>query len=90
MLEVSIVGPDMTKLVFQVNAAGSDGAAVLRGTCLVAMPLHSLRTCPCARLSWKLAPPHYWVREICKLCHDVHVIPSASVKPIETMTELKQ
>lgn len=82
MGEVSIIGLDLAKNVFQVHGARADGVVVFRkqlrrnkvlgffgemGTCIVAM-----EAC---------ASSHYWGREIAKLGHEVRLIPPIYVKP---------
>ena len=80
--EVSIIGLDLAKNVFQLHGASASGAVVFRRKlrrdqvlsffsvqlrCLVAM-----EACPGA---------HYWAREIGKLGHEVRLIAPAYVKP---------
>ncbi|MCA3246592.1 MAG: IS110 family transposase [Azospirillum sp.] len=82
MGEVSIVGLDLAKNVFQVHGASACGAVVFRkqlrrnrvlgffgelGRCVVAM-----EAC---------ASSHYWGREITKLGHEVRLIAPIYVKP---------
>ncbi|MBB4383572.1 transposase [Bradyrhizobium sp. SBR1B] len=81
-MEVSTIGLDLAKNVFQAHGADAAGATVFRKqlrrnkvleffakqpTCLVAM-----EAC---------AGAHYWAREIGKLGHTVCLIPPAYVKP---------
>lgn len=82
MSEISIIGLDLAKQVFQVHGADAAGRCVLRkqlkrgevlqlfaklGRCIVAM-----EACGTA---------HYWAREIAKLGHAVRLLPPAYVKP---------
>lgn len=82
MGEISIIGLDLAKLVFQVHGADQAGRCVVRkqlkrrellpffaglARCIVAM-----EACGSA---------HYWAREIIKLGHEVRLLPPAYVKP---------
>jgi transposase len=82
MKEVTIIGVDLAKSVFQVHGAAVDGSTVFRKkltraqfasfmaeqpTCLVAM-----EACGSA---------HYWGREMKKLGHEAHLIAPIYVKP---------
>jgi transposase len=82
MEEISIIGLDLAKQVFQVHGADVKGRCVLR---------KQLKRCEVLRLFAKLAPctvameacgtAHYWARGIAKLGHKVLLIPPAYVKP---------
>lgn len=82
MSEVSIIGIDLAKHVFQLHGAAADGTVLFRrrlrrermleflasvGSCVVAM-----ESCGGA---------HYWAREIGRLGHEVRLIAPAYVKP---------
>src|SRR5690606_33052189 len=82
MDEVSIVGVDLAKQVFQVHGAAADGR-VLFGKKLsrpqfarfmAALPPRfvAMETCGTA---------HYWGRELSRHGHDVRLIPPVYVKP---------
>src|SRR3954462_12234125 len=82
MNQVSTVGLDLAKHVFQLHGADSAGAVVFRkkprrGQLLAF--LATLPPCTVAMEAWPSA--HYWGREIAKLGHTVKLIPPAYVKP---------
>ena len=81
MSEISIIGLDLAKEVFQIHAADKDGRCVLRkqlkrrevlrffaqlDSCIVAM-----EACGSA---------HYWARQIAKLGHAVRLVPPSYAK----------
>jgi transposase len=80
--EVSIVGLDLAKQVFQVHAAGNDGAVVLRRKLSRGQVLAFFTELPrCIVAMEACATAHYWAREIGKLGHEVRMLPPAYVKP---------
>lgn len=82
MKEVSIVGLDLAKRVFQVHAAGSDGAVVFRKKLSRGQVLAFFTELPkCIVAMEACATAHYWAREIGKLGHEVRLLPPAYVKP---------
>ncbi len=82
MEEISTVGLDLAKHVFQAHGADSSGAVVVRKrlrrdqvlTFFAALP-------PCTVAMEACAGGHYWGREIAKLGHTVKLIAPAYVKP---------
>src|ERR1051326_3867196 len=82
MSEVSTIGLDIAKRVFQVHGIDAAGAVVLR---------RQLRRAEVVRFFAKLAPcrvgleacatAHYWGREIAALGHEVRLMPPTRVKP---------
>ena len=81
MSEISIIGLDLAKLVFQVHGADERGQCMLRKQlkrCDVLAFFAKLKPCIVAMEACGTA--HYWAREIAKLGHEVRLIPPAYVK----------
>ena len=82
MTEVSTIGFDLAKRVFQVHGIDGDGAVAIR---------RQLRRSEVVKFFAKLSPcvvgmeacasAHYWARTLAKLGHDVRLISPAQVKP---------
>jgi transposase len=82
MTEISIVGIDLAKRVFQIHAAAVDGAVVLRRKLTRAQVLPFLaKLSPCTVAMEACATAHHWGREIARLGHAVRLIPPIYVKP---------
>jgi transposase len=82
MTEVTTVGLDLAKSVFQVHGADSDGRPVVRkklrrGQVLVFFAGLS----PCLVGLEACASVHHWARELQALGHDVRMIPPQYVRP---------
>ena len=81
-MEITTVGLDLAKNVFQVHAISITGEVVVR---------RALRRAQMAPFFRKLAPcligieacgtSHYWARELVALGHEVRLMPPAYVKP---------
>src|SRR5436305_14079057 len=82
MNQVSTVGLDLAKYIFQLHGADSAGAVVFRKKRRRTQLLAFLATLPpCAVALEACASAHYWGREIAKLGHTVKLIAPAYVKP---------
>ena len=82
MAEVSIVGLDLAKNVFQVHGAGADGSVAFRRKLPRAKVLSFFAAQPrCLVAMEACASSHYWAREIGALGHEVRLIAPAYVKP---------
>lgn len=82
MDEVSTVGIDLAKSVFQVHGADPSGAVIFRKKLRRDQVLTFFSTLPrCLVAMEACASAHYWAREIALLGHDTRLIAPAYVKP---------
>jgi transposase len=80
--EVTIVGIDLAKRVFQLHGAAADGSVVFRKKLSRAQLLPFLAAQPpCIVAMEACATAHHWGREIAQLGHTVRLIPPVYVKP---------
>src|SRR5215210_4367085 len=81
MNQVSTVGLDLAKHIFQLHGADSAGAVVFRKKLRRGQLLAFLATLPpCTVAMEACGSAHYWGREIAKLGHTVKLIAPAYVK----------
>jgi transposase len=82
MKEITTVGLDLAKSVFQVHAIDADGAVVVRRQVKRAqMLLFFSRLRPCLIGMEACAGAHFWARELLRFGHEVRLIPPSYVKP---------
>lgn len=82
MNEVSIIGLDLAKNVFQAHGAGADGSVIFRRKLSRVQLLKFLTQQPsCVVAMEACASAHHWGRVIGDLGHKVRLIPPAYVKP---------
>ena len=82
MDEVSTIGLDLAKHVFQVHGASATGAVVLRKRLRREQGLAFFASLPRCRVAMEAcASAHHWARMIGELGHEVRLIPPAYVKP---------
>jgi transposase len=80
--EVSIVGLDLAKNVFQVHGACADGSVAFRRKLPRAKVLSFFAAQPPCQVAMEAcASSHHWAREISALGHEVKLIAPAYVKP---------
>lgn len=82
MGEVSTVGIDLAKSVFQIHGADASGAVMFRKKLRRDQVLAFFSTLPqCVVAMEACASAHHWAREIAAFGHDTRLIPPAYVKP---------
>jgi transposase len=82
MKEITTVGLDLAKTVFQVHAVDAAGAVVVRRQLRRAQVLLFFsRQTPCLIGIEACAGAHFWARELAKFGHEVRLIPPSYVKP---------
>ena len=82
MNEVSIIGIDLAKRVFQLHGAAADGTVVFRRKISPAQLLPFLASQPtCIVAMEACGTAHHWGREAAKLGHAVRLIAPIFVKP---------
>jgi transposase len=80
--EISTIGIDLAKSVFQVHGADRGGTAILRKKLRRDQVLAFFASLPrCVVAMEACASAHYWARQIAALGHDTRLIPPAYVKP---------
>lgn len=83
MGEVTTVGLDLAKLVFQAHGADAAGGVVFRKTLRRTKVLEFFARLPsCVVAMEACAGAHHWGREIARFGHTVRLIPPAYVKPL--------
>ena len=82
MEEITTIGLDLAKSVFQVHAVGQDGKIVLRRQVRRAQMLEFFaKLTPCLIGMEACAGAHYWARELARSGHEVRLMPPSYVKP---------
>ena len=81
-MEITTLGIDLAKSVFQLHGVDQDGAIVLQKRVRRSALLDVLgRLEPCLIGMEACPSSHFWAREIAALGHDVRLIPPSYVKP---------
>ena len=81
-MEITALGIDLARSVFQLHGVDADGAVVLQKKLRRGAVLDFLgRFEPCLVGMEACPTSHFWAREIAALGHEVRLIPPAYVKP---------
>lgn len=82
MKQITTIGLDLAKHVFQIHGADAEGAPVVNRKLRRAEVLRFFEKQPACLVGLEACgSSHYWAREIAALGHEVRVIPPAYVKP---------
>ena len=82
MNEVSIIGIDLAKRVFQLHGAAADGSVVFRKKLSRAQLVPFLASQPACIVAMEACgTAHYWGREAAELGHEVRLMAPMYVKP---------
>ena len=81
-MDISTIGLDLAKTVFQVHGVDASGAVVIRKMLRRSqMQAFFAKLPPCLVGMEACGTSHYWARELIKLGHQVRLMPPAYVKP---------
>jgi transposase len=82
MKQITTIGLDLAKQVFQVHAADADGVPIFNRKLRRAEVLRFFEKTPACLVGMEACgSAHYWAREITALGHDVRLIPPIYVRP---------
>ena len=83
MGEVSTIGLDIAKSVFQIHGVDVDGAVVMRKRISRAKLLEFFATLPACLVGVEACPTaHYWSRRLGALGHTVRLLPPSYLKSV--------
>ncbi len=81
-MQITTIGLDLAKHVFQVHAVDAAGAVALRKALRRAQVLPFFaKLAPCLIGIEACGTSHHWARELIRLGHEVRLMPPAYVKP---------
>ena len=81
-MQITIIGLDLAKSVFQVHAVDAEGHVVVRKALRRTQVLPFFARLPSCLVGMEACgTSHHWARELTKLGHEVRLMPPAYVKP---------
>lgn len=81
-MEITTIGLDLAKSIFQVHGVDASGQVIVRRSLRRAQMLPFFASLPSCLVGMEACgTSHYWARELIKLGHDVRLMPPAYVKP---------
>lgn len=81
-MEISTIGLDLAKSIFQIHAISAAGETVIRKALRRSQVLPFFTKLPPCRIGIEACgTSHHWARELTRLGHDVRLMPPAYVKP---------
>ena len=81
-MQITTIGLDLAKSVFQVHAVDAEGHVVVRKALRRAQVLPFFAKLPSCLVGMEACgTSHHWARELTKLGHEVRLMPPAYVKP---------
>ena len=81
-MEITTIGLDLAKSIFQVHGVNASGQVVVRRSLRRAQMLPFFARLPSCLVGMEACgTSHYWARELIKLGHEVRLMPPAYVKP---------
>ena len=81
-MQITTVGLDLAKRVFQVHAVDGSGGVVVRKALRRSQVLAFFTKLPPCLIGMEACgTSHHWARELTKLGHEVRLMPPAYVKP---------
>ena len=82
MKQITAIGLDLAKQVFQVHAAAADGSPIFNRKLRRAEVLRFFEKTPACLVGMEACgSAHYWAREMVRLGHEVKLIAAQYVKP---------
>ena len=81
-MQITTIGLDLAKSVFQVHGIDATGQVVVRKSLRRSQMLPFFAKLPSSLVGMEACgTSHYWARELIKLGHEVRLMPPAYVKP---------
>jgi transposase len=81
-MDITTIGLDLAKSIFQVHGVDANGRVVIRKSLRRAQMLPFFARLPSCLVGMEACgTSHYWARELIKLGHEVRLMPPAYVKP---------